>query len=125
MTSIKVNNKTRQLLEKRAEVGCNAEYGSNVVKLEMPFFIDQDRFSPFKNDYRYPHLKIHKIAPQEGVLSFIPRSKIQSNINGQSLKSRDWRFPMVSIDAFQLPVTSQRDQKQIFGSFTKSSSPGL
>ena len=122
LTSIKVNNKTRQLLEKRAEVGCNAEYGSNVVKLEMPFFIDQDRFAPFKNDYRYPHLKIHKIAPQEGVLSFIPRSKIQSNINGQSLKSRDWRFPMVSIDAFQLPVTNQRDQKQIFGSFTKSSS---
>ena len=29
---------------------------------------------------------------------------------------------MVSIDAFQLPVTNQRDQKQIFGSFTKSSS---
>ena len=61
LTSIKVNNKTRQLLEKRAEVGCNAEYGSNVVKLEMPFFIDQDRFAPFKNDYRYPHLKIHQI----------------------------------------------------------------
>lgn len=121
LTSVKVNNKIRQLLEKRAEVGCNAEYGSNVVRLEMPFFIDQDRFAPFKNDYRYPHLKIHKIAPLEGILSFIPRSKTQSNINGQSLKSRDWRFPMVSMDAFQVPVTNQRDQKQIFGSFTKSS----
>ena len=102
-----MNTKVRQLLEKRAEVGCNAEYGKNIIRLEMPFFIDQDRFSPFKNDYGYPHLKIHQIAPQESVLSFIPRNKPQSNINSQSLKSRDWRFPMVSLDAFQVRDTNQ------------------
>ena len=40
----------RKLLDQRAVVGCNAEYGGHVMKLENPFTIDQEKLSKYFNN---------------------------------------------------------------------------